>query len=108
MARRAILPGRLLSPSAQFNLFLTGSGPSDGPPPLELEQQMASAGSSLTPKVAELHPKEFAALRDVSKNRVVELPLLARLKKFGLVDQCSGVWSTTQQGHILLMFAAAH
>ena len=75
---------------------------------LELEHLLAIFRQSLAPKAAELHPKEFAALREVSKNRAVELPLLTQLKKFGLVEQSSGVWGTTQQGHILLMFAAAH
>jgi hypothetical protein len=75
---------------------------------LELEHLVAIPRPSLAPKVTGLHPKEFAALREVSKSRAVELRLLTRLKKFGLVDQRSGVWGTTQQGHILLMFAAAH
>jgi hypothetical protein len=69
---------------------------------------MPNSRTSPAPKAAELHPKEFAALRDVSRSRAVDLPLLTRLKKFGLVDQSSGVWGTTQQGHIMLMFAAAH
>ena len=59
------------------------------------------------PKTLELHPKEYSALRDVSKHRAVEPPLLQRLEKLGLVEQKSGVWTQTQQGQILLMFAAA-
>jgi Mn-dependent DtxR family transcriptional regulator len=33
--------------------------------------------------------------------------MLRRLEKLGLVEQKSGVWTTTQQGAILLMFGAA-
>jgi hypothetical protein len=59
------------------------------------------------PKNPELHPKEWAGLRDVSNHRVVELPMLNRLKELGLVEQKSGVWATTQQGQIRLLFGSA-
>ena len=54
-----------------------------------------------------LEPKEMAALRAVSKLGLAEPEALKRLKKLGLVEQRLGVWTTTQQGHICLMFAAA-
>jgi hypothetical protein len=60
-----------------------------------------------SPKPPELHPKEWAALRDVSHHLAVELALLERLRKLGLVALKSGVWSTTQQGQIRLMFGTA-
>jgi hypothetical protein len=68
---------------------------------------MANFRPSSTPKSPELVPKELAALRDVSRHHSVEVPLLRRLEKLGLIEQKSGAWSTTQQGHILLMFRAA-
>jgi len=49
----------------------------------------------------------MAALRAVSKLGLGDLPALRRLKKLGLVEERLGVWTTTQQGHIYLMFAAA-
>jgi hypothetical protein len=61
----------------------------------------------LPSKSPELHPKVYSALRDVAKHRVVEPAMLQRLAKLGLAEQKSGVWSTTQQGQILLMFGAA-
>jgi hypothetical protein len=33
--------------------------------------------------------------------------MLQRLKDLGLVEQKSGVWSTTQQGQIVVMFGDA-
>jgi hypothetical protein len=68
---------------------------------------MANFRPSSTPKAPELEPKELAALRDVSKHHSVKVPLLRRLEKLGFIDQKSGAWSTTQQGHIYLMFKAA-
>jgi Mn-dependent DtxR family transcriptional regulator len=59
------------------------------------------------PKTPELRRSEMVALHSVSKHRVVELAMLRRLEKLGLVEQKSGVWTTTQQGAILLMFGAA-
>jgi hypothetical protein len=58
-------------------------------------------------KSPELHPKELAGLREVSNHQAVELPTLRRLQKLGFIEQKSGVWSTTQQGQIFLMFQAA-
>jgi ribosomal protein S19E (S16A) len=68
---------------------------------------MANFRPSSAPKASELEPKELAALRDVSKHNSVEAPLLRRLEKIGFIEQKSGVWSMTQQGHIFLMFRAA-
>jgi hypothetical protein len=68
---------------------------------------MATFRPSSNPKTSELAPKELAALRDVSRHHSVEAPLLRRLEKLGFIEQKSGVWSTTQQGHIFLMFRAA-
>jgi|KBSMisStandDraft_5_1062788.scaffolds.fasta_scaffold633844_2 hypothetical protein len=58
-------------------------------------------------KTPALEPREMAALRAVSKLGLGDLPALRRLKKLGLVEERLGVWTTTQQGHIYLMFAAA-
>jgi hypothetical protein len=68
---------------------------------------MANFRPASTPKPPILEPKELAALRDVSRHHSVELPLLRRFEKLGLIEQKSGAWSTTQQGHILLMFRSA-
>jgi hypothetical protein len=68
---------------------------------------MATFRPSSTPKAPELEPKELAALRDVSRHHSAEAPILRRLEKLGFVEQKSGVWSTTQQGHIFLMFRSA-
>jgi hypothetical protein len=68
---------------------------------------MATFRPSLAPKASGLHPKEYSALQDVSKHRAVEESLLHRLQKLGHIEQKTGVWSTTQQGEILLMFRAA-
>jgi hypothetical protein len=62
---------------------------------------------TVPPKGQELHPKEWAGLRNVSNHLVVELPMLNRLKELGLVEQKSGVWATTQQGQIRLLFGSA-
>jgi ribosomal protein S19E (S16A) len=58
-------------------------------------------------KGPELTDKEMAGLRDVANQRAVEASLLERLNKIGLVEQKSGAWTTTQKGHITLMFASA-
>jgi ribosomal protein S19E (S16A) len=58
-------------------------------------------------KAPALEPKEFAALRDVSKHRAVEVPVLRQLERLGLVEHKSGVWAITQQGQIRLMFGSA-
>jgi hypothetical protein len=58
-------------------------------------------------KTSEMEPSELASLRNVSKHVQVNITMLRRLEKLGLVEEISGVWSTTQQGHICLMFAAA-
>jgi ribosomal protein S19E (S16A) len=68
---------------------------------------MAKFRPSSSPKAPELEPKELAALRIVSKHHSVEEPMLRRLEKLGFIEQKSGAWSTTQQGHIFLMFRAA-
>ncbi len=68
---------------------------------------MAIFRPSSTPKAPELDPKGLAALHDVSKHLSVEASILRRLEKLGLIEQKSGAWSTTQQGHIFLMFRAA-
>jgi hypothetical protein len=73
----------------------------------QLGNRMANFRPSSTPKPPELEPKELAALRDVSQHHSVEVPLLRRLEKLGFIEQKSGTWSTTQQGHIFLMFRAA-
>ena len=62
---------------------------------------------SSPPKGPDLSDNEKASLRDVSNHLVVEPPMLDRLKKLGLIEQKSGIWSTTQQGQIRLMFGAA-
>ena len=59
------------------------------------------------PKAPELSDKELAALRDVAKQGIVEANVLQRLTKLGLVEEKSGTWATTQEGHITLMFASA-
>jgi hypothetical protein len=68
---------------------------------------MVSFRPSSPPKPPELEPKQLAALRDVSNHHSVEVPMLRRLEKLGLIEQKSGKWSTTQEGHIFLMFRAA-
>jgi ribosomal protein S19E (S16A) len=68
---------------------------------------MATFRPSSTPKAPDLDPQELAALRDVSRHHSVEARLLRRLEKVGLIEQKSGAWATTQQGHIFLMFRAA-
>jgi hypothetical protein len=68
---------------------------------------MATFRPSSTPKAPALEPQELAALRDVSRHHSVEAPLLRRLEKLGFIEQKAGAWSTTQQGHIFLMFRAA-
>jgi hypothetical protein len=50
---------------------------------------------------------EKVALRDVSKHRAVDMPMLRRLKELGLAELKSGVWSTTQQGQVVVMFGSA-
>jgi hypothetical protein len=59
------------------------------------------------PPIGALSDPEMAALRDVSNHRVVGLPMLNRLKKRLLIEQKLGGWTTTQQGHIQLMFRVA-
>jgi hypothetical protein len=59
------------------------------------------------PKFPALSDSEMAALRDVSNHRTVAAEMLLRLKKLGLIEQKSGVWTTTQDGHIRLMFGSA-
>jgi ribosomal protein S19E (S16A) len=68
---------------------------------------MAIFRPSSPPKGPELNPKELAGLRDVANHLVVELPTLRQLEKLGFIEQKSGSWSITQQGHIMLMFRAA-
>ena len=68
---------------------------------------MVYPGHRSTPKAPPLHPTEWAALRDVANNRVVETLMLNRLKELGLVEQKRGGWTTTQQGKIRLLFGGA-
>lgn len=68
---------------------------------------MAIFRPSPTPRRSGLQPSELAALRDVSNNRSVKLTLLHPLQKLGFIEQESGAWVITQQGHIYLMFQAA-
>jgi hypothetical protein len=59
------------------------------------------------PKGPELSDKEMTGLRDVADHRVVEPAVLSQLNKVGLIEQRSGTWTTTQAGHIRLMFRSA-
>lgn len=68
---------------------------------------MTTFRPSSPPKRPELNPKEVSALRDVSNHRAVETQMIQRLAKLGVIEQRSGVWSTTQHGAILLMLGAA-
>jgi len=68
---------------------------------------MANFRTSPPPKRQELNPKEALALRAVSEDRAVEAPMIQKLAKLGVIEQRSGVWSTTQHGAILLMLSAA-
>ena len=60
------------------------------------------------PKAPDLSDKEMAGLRDVANHRVVDPTVIGRLNKVGLIEQNSGLWTTTQAGHIRLMFHSAH
>ena len=62
---------------------------------------------SAQPKSPELDPKEIAALREMSKQREIQDFMLRRLKKLGLAEQKPEGWAITDQGVIVLMFAAA-
>jgi hypothetical protein len=59
------------------------------------------------PKVAARSDREMVALRDVANHRVVDADRLLELKKLGLIEQKSGAWTITQDGHIRLMFGSA-
>jgi hypothetical protein len=58
-------------------------------------------------KGPELSDKEMAGLHDVANHRVVEPRVLDRLSQLGLIEQKLGSWTTTQDGHIRLMFNSA-
>ena len=60
---------------------------------------------SVRQKSPELAPREIAALREMSKHRPVQDVMLDRLKELGLVELESD--RLTDQGRIVLMFAAA-
>jgi hypothetical protein len=60
-----------------------------------------------SPKPLGLDPTESAALRDISNHGAPRPDVLARLKKLGLVEQKAGVWTTTHQGQIQLIFGSA-
>jgi hypothetical protein len=55
----------------------------------------------------ELTETEKVGLRNVANGVPVDAALSRRLKKLGLAEQKENVWTTTQQGHVQLMFQKA-
>lgn len=49
-------------------------------------------------------PEEFYALGDIARHRVVPRSMYARLSKLGLIEQKSGSWTLTGEGHIRLAY----
>lgn len=75
-----------------------------------ITQQRKSPPMKFTPsrgKPPRLSDREEIALRGVADSTAVESLLCKRLKKLGLIEQTSGGWVLTQQGHIQLMFQGA-
>lgn len=69
---------------------------------------MSMKQQRLTPKALPLTEAETIALRNVANGAPVQLPLYRRLQKLGTIEAKADGWVLTQDGHIRLMFDAAH